>query len=767
MDEEKKDEETTSEESEKAEIDVSDQGREALQNQTEAAGAEKEESPGLVPARGEGEESVSPAGQDEAEPAAEEKPALLDEVQEMERLYESTMREIKEGEIVSGKIITINDREVAVDIGFKSEGLIPIEEFDNPESLSIGDDVEVFLDRIEGEDGELVLSKGKADFIRLWEKVQEKYRNNEVVQGKCIRRIKGGIVVDLMGLDAFLPGSQIDIRPVRDFDEPIGKTMDFRIVNINEARRNIVLSRKVLLEESMKGLREKILSELEVGQMREVVVKNITDFGAFVDLGGIDGLLHITDLSWGRVSHPSEIVSLDEKIQVKVLNFDKERQRISVGLKQLQPHPWEGIGEKYEVGQRITGKVVSIANYGAFVQLEKGIEGLIHISEMSWTQHIKHPSAVLSIGELVEAIILSINKEGRKISLGLKQLEPDPWEGIEKKYAPSTRHKGLVKDLVPFGAFVELEEGIEGLVHISDLSWTKKVRHPGEILKKGDEIEVVILGMERRERRIALGYKQIQENPWDVFEEKYPVGGVTEGKVVRQIEKGIIVRLPLEVEGFVPKSQLPHLDQTRTVKVPEVEQTIPLKVIEFDKENKRIVLSVIAAEKEMDKEELKKYRELQAEKEIRAEVKPVEEAETKTQESLEAVPKGEGEPPQEEIQAEVKPVEKAETKPQESVEAVPKGEGEPPQEEIQAEAKSAEEAEIQPQESGKTVPKKDKVFPQQEIQAVESEEKPGKRKKKPVKQKKKPPVEEKKTDTGGDVVEGPDVGKDEADTVEN
>ncbi|NIA28903.1 MAG: 30S ribosomal protein S1 [Actinobacteria bacterium] len=513
------------------------------------------------------------------------------EFETMSKLYEETLADFKSGQVVVGKVLAINDKEVSVDIGFKSEGSIPLEEFPNIEDVVIGDNIEVYIDEIEDVDGYLVLSKKKADFMRIWEKVIQSYETGDILTGKCTRRIKGGIVVDLGGVDAFLPGSQIDVRPIRDFDALIGKDMDFKIVKVNHLRKNIVVSHRVLVEQEMKGQREKILEDLERGQILDGIVKNITDFGVFIDLGGVDGLLHINDLSWGRVSHPSEVVALDEKIQVVVLDYNEAKDRISLGLKQLQPHPWEDVETKYPVGSVVRGKVVSISDYGAFVELEKGVEGLIHISEMSWTQHIKHPSKILAVGEHVEAKVLNIQKDERKISLGLKQLEPDPWESLAERYPVGSIHTGKVRNLTNFGAFVELEEGIDGLVHISDLSWTKKIRHPGEVVKKGDEIKVVVLNVDRNNRRISLGYKQTQDNPWDYFEERYKPGMEVEGKVVRLIEKGLLAELPDGVDGFVPMSQLAKEKLTKPADGYQIDDIITLTVLEFNKENKKIVLS--------------------------------------------------------------------------------------------------------------------------------------------------------------------------------
>jgi small subunit ribosomal protein S1 len=515
------------------------------------------------------------------------------EYQELSKLYEKTMSSISEGEIVKGRVVHIGDSYVAVDIGFKSEGAVAVTEFPNIKELKIGDEVEVFLESVENKDGQLVLSRKRADFMRIWERVTKAFETGEVLQGRCVRRIKGGIVVDLFGIDAFLPGSQIDVRPVRDFDAFIGRTMDFRVVKINHPSENVVVSHKVLVEEEMSGQRKAILEKLEKGQILEGTVKAITDFGVFVDLGGVDGLVHITDLSWGRINHPSEIVKLDQTINVVVLDFDQEKKRISLGYKQLQPHPWDNIQDKYPVGTKVAGKVVSLADYGAFVEIEKGIEALIHISEMSWTQHIKHPSQVVSMGQMIDAVILSLDKDNKKLSLGIKQLEPDPWLNLMQKYPVGSRHTGVVRNLTNFGVFVELEQGVDGLVHISDLSWTKKIRHPGEVVKKADELEVVILGVDVDQRRISLGHKQVGENPWDRFGDDYRVGTDVDGKIVRIIEKGVIVELPLGVDGFVPVSQLATTQVKNIADKFKVGDDLPLKVVEFDKEAKKIVLSVV------------------------------------------------------------------------------------------------------------------------------------------------------------------------------
>ncbi|MEX2116942.1 MAG: 30S ribosomal protein S1 [Bacteroidota bacterium] len=516
------------------------------------------------------------------------------EYKELKKLYESTLNSISEGEIVKGKVVHIGDSNVTVDIGFKSEGVISVSEFTNLKELKIGDEIEVFLEAVENKDGQLMLSRKRADFMRVWERVVKSFETGEVLKGRCVRRTKGGIVVDLLGIDAFLPGSQIDVRPVRDFDAFIGKELEFRVVKVNHPSENVVVSHKVLVEEELAGQRKAILESLEKGQILEGHAKAITDFGVFVDLGGVDGLVHITDLSWGRVNHPSEVVKLDQTINVVVIDFDKEKKRISLGMKQLLPHPWENIDLKYPVGTKVKGKVVSLTDYGAFVEIEKGIEGLIHISEMSWTQHVKHPSQMVSMGQFIDAVILSLDKEGKKISLGMKQLEPDPWSSLLEKYPVGSKHTGTVRNLTNFGVFVELEEGVDGLVHISDLSWTKKIRHPGEVVKKGDKIDVVILNVDVDQRRISLGHKQIQGNPWDEFEAAYKVGTDVEGaKVVRIIEKGVIVELPLGVDGFVPLSQISQTPVQNITESFKVGDALPLKVLEFDKDSKKIVLSVL------------------------------------------------------------------------------------------------------------------------------------------------------------------------------
>ncbi|MCH8122379.1 MAG: 30S ribosomal protein S1 [Bacteroidetes bacterium] len=520
---------------------------------------------------------------------------------ELREMIETTLVHVAEHEIVKGKIVSIAEKDVIIDIGFKSDGIVSRNEFD--EEISEGDEVEVFLERIEDYHGQLVLSKTKADTLRRWNRVEEAYENEEIIEGVIVRRIKGGMIVELFeGMEAFLPGSQIDVRPVRDFDAYLEKRMEFKIVKLNPVNENIVVSHKALIEKDLQEQRESILSAMEPGQILEGAVKNITDFGVFIDLGGVDGLLHITDLSWGRVSHPSELVSLDEKLNVVVLDYDRERQRISLGLKQLQPHPWDEITVKFSPDDTVEGKVVSITDYGAFIELEKGIEGLVHISEMSWTEHIRHPSQMVSLGQIVSVKILNIDTEGKKISLGMKQLEPDPWENIAERYPPGTVMKGTIRNITNFGVFVEIEPGIDGLVHISDLSWTKRVRHPGEMVKKGEELDVVVLNIDTSDRRISLGHKQVDTNPWSQFEELYAEGETTTATVTRIEERGLVVELPLDVEAFMPTKELNHpsnVDESYLIG-----QTLEnLIVIRFNASQKEIVVSEKATERSAEQAE--------------------------------------------------------------------------------------------------------------------------------------------------------------------
>jgi small subunit ribosomal protein S1 len=522
---------------------------------------------------------------------------------------EKTVSTFEEGQIVKGAITEIRENEIIVDVGFKSEGTIPVSEFRDFTKINQGDEIDVFLEKLENQDGLVVLSKEKADFFKVWDEIKEGFEAAAIMDGRVSRRIKGGLVVDLLGVDAFLPGSQIALRQVPNLDDLIGQTLSFKIIKINKRRRNIVVSRRTVLEEQREAQKKTLLSELEVGQIREGGVKNITDFGAFVDLGGVDGLLHLTDMTWGRINHPSEVVSIGDEIQVKVLDFDKEREKISLGLKQLTPHPWDGVEERYIVAERVKGKVVSITDYGAFVELERGVEGLIHISEMSWTRHVKHPSKVLSIGEIVEAVVLKVDKEHQKISLGLKQIEPDPWSLIEQKYPVGTRLSGSVRNLTNFGAFVEIEEGIDGLLHISDMSWAKRVRHPGEMVNKGDNIDVVVLDISQEKKRISLGMKQLSENPWEALAEEYAVDTELVGTITRLLDRGVVVELRTDVEGFVPVGQLGKPDLGHPEDCFAVEDKLPLKVIKIDPKNKRIVLSVGAYLKGVEEDEVKAFHE--------------------------------------------------------------------------------------------------------------------------------------------------------------
>jgi len=521
-----------------------------------------------------------------------------DDIAKMTELYEGTLSNISEGEIVQSKVLRVTDTAVILDVGFKSEGAVAIDEFKDPKSLKEGDIVEVFLEHLEDQEGAVVLSKKKADFMRVWEKIREAHERDEAVQGTLIKKIKGGVVVDLMGVDAFLPGSQIALRRVPNIDELLGQKFEFKIIKLNKRRRNIVVSRRVLLEADRKTKRDVLMKELQVGQVRKGVVKNITDFGAFIDLGGVDGLLHITDMSYGRVSHPSEMVHIGQELEVKVLDIDWERERISLGLKQLLSYPWQNVAAKYPVGTRIQGKVVSITNYGAFVELEPGIEGLVHISEMSWTRNVRHPSKVVSIGESIEAVVLKVDETEEKISLGMKQTEQDPWMALPQKYPVGTRITGKVRNLTSFGAFVEIEPGIDGLIHISDMSWTKRVQHPSEMLKKGDTVTVLILNVDAENKRISLGLKQAEEDPWLRIGETYPVGTQLRGRVVRLMDKGVVVDLGSDIEGFIPMSQLGIPDLQNPADAVKEGQGVEVSVLEVDPIHHRIVLAAVGFPKD-------------------------------------------------------------------------------------------------------------------------------------------------------------------------
>jgi small subunit ribosomal protein S1 len=526
------------------------------------------------------------------------------EYNEMVGMYETTLNEIEEKEIVSGKIISIDEKYVVVDIGFKSEGIIPVNEFPSVilENLGPGDEVDVFLDRVEDKEGQLILSRRKADILNAWDKIESAHESGEIIEGYIKRRIKGGMVVDVLGIDAFLPGSQIDVRPVRDFDAYVGRTMEFQVVKLNMSAENVVVSHRALIESDLEEQREQILETIESGQVLEGMVKNITDFGVFIDLGGVDGLLHITDLSWGRVEDPHEIVQLDQKLNVAVIEFDEKSKRVSLGLKQLQPHPWESIHEKYPEGARVQGRVVSIADYGAFIELEKGVEGLIHISEMSWTQHVKHPSQLVEKDDIIECIVLNISEDDKKISLGVKQLQKDPWADLLDRYPIGSKHKGEIRNLTNFGVFVELEPGIDGLIHVSDLSWTDKVEHPNEVVDKGQEIEVVILGVDFENRRITLGHKQVDENPWDKVAQEYAPGTVAKGSVVKTTDKGVFVALPIGVEAFLNLSKATEAEY-------KVGDEVEAYVLDYDEQNRTIDLTQLDSDLKKAKGKAKKKAE--------------------------------------------------------------------------------------------------------------------------------------------------------------
>ncbi|MHB0948973.1 MAG: 30S ribosomal protein S1 [Gemmatimonadaceae bacterium] len=534
-------------------------------------------------------------------PLANRRPELYDEdeyssaeYERMMELYNGTLASIDEGEIVKSRVLEIRDNMVVLDIGFKSEGSVPLEEFKDLPDLKPGDEVEVLLEHLEDQEGSVVLSKKKADFMRVWERIRQAYENDQPVEGTLVKKIKGGVVVDLMGVDAFLPGSQIALRRVPNIDELLGQKFEFKIIKLNKRRRNIVVSRRVILETERAGKREKLMKELQKDQVRKGTVKNITDFGAFIDLGGVDGLLHITDMSWGRIQHPSEMFQIGQEAEVKVLDIDWERERISLGYKQLQPYPWKDVMEKYPVGTRVAGKVVSITNYGAFIELEPGIEGLVHISEMSWTRNVRHPSKLVSIGETIEAVVLKVDPSEEKISLGMKQTEQDPWMVLPLKYPVGTRINGKVRNLTSFGAFVEIEPGIDGLIHISDMSWTKRVQHPSEVVKKGDAVDVVILNIDAENKRISLGLKQAEEDPWLRIGETYPVNTDVTGSVVRLMEKGVVVDIGNDIEGFVPLSQLNLTGKVVNSPADLVYEgmRLDMRVLEVDPIHRRIVLTV-------------------------------------------------------------------------------------------------------------------------------------------------------------------------------
>ncbi|MGM9851076.1 MAG: 30S ribosomal protein S1 [Muribaculaceae bacterium] len=507
--------------------------------------------------------------------------------EELTRTYDESLNTVKDKDVIEGTIIALNKREAVVNIGYKSDGIIPMSEFRYNPDLKVGDTVEVFIENQEDKKGQLILSHKKARAARSWDRVNAALASDEIIKGYIKCRTKGGMIVDVFGIEAFLPGSQIDVKPIRDYDIFVGKTMEFKVVKINEEFKNVVVSHKALIEAELEQQKREIISKLEKGQVLEGTVKNITSYGVFIDLGGVDGLIHITDLSWGRVSKPSEIVQLDQKLNVVILDFDDEKKRIALGLKQLYPHPWDALDSNLKVGDKVTGKVVVMADYGAFLEVAPGVEGLIHVSEMSWSQHLRSAQDFMKVGDEVEAVILTLDREERKMSLGIKQLKKDPWDDIETKYPIGSRHTAKVRNFTNFGVFVEIEEGVDGLIHISDLSWTKKIKHPSEFTQIGNDIEVEVLAIDKDNRRLSLGHKQLEENPWDVFETIFTVGSVHEGTIVEMLEKGAVVALPYGVEGFATPKHLVKEDGTTA----KLDEKLQFKVIEFNKDSKRIILS--------------------------------------------------------------------------------------------------------------------------------------------------------------------------------
>ena len=525
--------------------------------------------------------------------------------EELMKTYDESLNTVKDKEVIEGTVIALNKREAVVNIGYKSDGIIPMSEFRYNPDLKVGDTVEVFIENQEDKKGQLILSHKKARAARSWDRVNEALENNEIIKGYIKCRTKGGMIVDVFGIEAFLPGSQIDVKPIRDYDVFVGKTMEFKVVKINQEFKNVVVSHKALIEAELEQQKKEIIAKLEKGQVLEGTVKNITSYGVFIDLGGVDGLIHITDLSWGRVNDPNEVVKLDEKLNVVILDFDDEKKRIALGLKQLQPHPWDALDPNLKVGDKVKGKVVVMADYGAFVEIAPGVEGLIHVSEMSWSQHLRSAQDFMKVGDEVEAVVLTLDRKERKMSLGIKQLKADPWANIEEKYPVGSKHTAKVRNFTNFGVFVELEEGVDGLIHISDLSWTKKIKHPSEFTQIGADIDVQVLEIDKDNRRLSLGHKQLEENPWDVFETIFTVGSIHEGTIVEMLEKGAVIALPYGVEGFATPKHLVKEDGTQA----QVDEKLNFKVIEFNKDSKRIILShssIFEDEASAEKAEAKK-----------------------------------------------------------------------------------------------------------------------------------------------------------------
>lgn len=550
----------------------------------------------------------------------------VDERQRLEELYNQTLSQIVEHEVIEGTVVGMNNREVVVNIGFKSDGVIPLSELRYNPNLKPGDKVEVYVESQEDPDGQLLLSHKKARILRSWERINRVYENEEIINGYVKCRTKGGLIVDVFGIEAFLPGSQIDVKPIRDYDVFVGKTMEFKVVKINQEYKNVVVSHKALIEDELEQQKAEIIAKLEKGQILEGTVKNITSYGVFIDLGGVDGLIHITDLSWGRINHPEEIVELDQKIKVVILDFDDNKKRIALGLKQLTPHPWDALDPELKVGDKVKGKVVVIADYGAFVEISPGVEGLIHVSEMSWSQHLRTAHDFLKVGDEVEAVVLTLDREERKMSLGIKQLIPDPWANIMEKYPVNSKHKAIVRNFTNFGIFVELEEGVDGLIHISDLSWSKKIKHPAEFTKIGEEIEVIVLDVDVDNRRLSLGHKQLEENPWDVFESIFQVGSVHKGTIISASDKGYVVSLPYGVEGFCPMRHSIKEDGTHL----HMDESIDFKVIEFSKDNKKIILSHIKVYQDVQIADKTKQTD-----QVKSEVRSTKRAVKKLQDTLE------------------------------------------------------------------------------------------------------------------------------------
>ncbi len=509
--------------------------------------------------------------------------------EELASMYDNVSTDLPEQEVVKGIVVAINERDVVLNVGYKSDGLVPTNEFRDLPDLKVGDEVEVYVEEKEDQNGELVLSRRKAKIVGAWDNIQNALDGDEIIEGIVKRRTKGGLIVDVHGVEAFLPGSQIDVKPIRDFDVFVGKKMEVKVVKINYSNDNVVVSHKVLIEKDLEKQKTEILNNLEKGQVLEGVIKNMTNFGVFIDLGGVDGLLHITDISWGRINHPEEVLKLDEKVKIVVLDFDENKKRISLGMKQLTSHPWDSLAADLEIGSKVKGKIVNVADYGAFLEIAPGVEGLIHVSEMSWSQHLRNPQDFINVGDELEAVVLTLDKDERKMSLGIKQLTEDPWNKKEvlTKYAVGTQHKGVVRNMTNFGLFIELEEGIDGLVHVSDLSWTKKIKHPSEFVKVNEELEVVVLELDVENRRLALGHKQLEENPWDTFETVFTVGSKHKCTVLNKSEKGAVIELPYGIEGFVATKHLKKADDSMA----EVGESLEFKVLEFSKDDKRIVLS--------------------------------------------------------------------------------------------------------------------------------------------------------------------------------